>query len=63
MHRTARYTSWKQPRGKRPRTHRNVSLHEVVLGEIADALLGDDDVGVERHDLRTDVLDVFLLHP
>ena len=42
--------------------HRDVGLHEVVLREVADALLGDDDVRVEGHDLRADVLDVLFLH-
>lgn len=28
-----------------------------------DALLGDDDVGVEGHDLGAHLLDVLLLHP
>lgn len=43
--------------------YRDVGLHEVVLCEVADALLGDDDVRVESHDLRADVLYVLLLHP
>lgn len=43
--------------------HRDVGLHEVVLCEVADPLLRDDDVRVEGHDLRADVLDVLLLHP
>lgn len=43
--------------------HRDVGLHEVVLREVADALLGDNDVRVEGDDLRADVLDVLFFHP
>ncbi len=31
----------------------DAGLQEVVLGEVGHALLGDDDVGLEGHDLPT----------
>ena len=42
--------------------HRDPGLDEEVLREVRHALLRDDQVGLDRYDVTTDLLDVLLLH-
>ena len=42
--------------------HRDAGLDEKVLREVRHALLRDDQVGLDRYDVTTDLLDVLLLH-